>query len=278
MPEPKVSPPVRRGGAFTLVELLVVIGIIALLLALLLPVLGRAHRYAKTVACLSNLRQLGMAFNIYVAENKGRTMQVIGITYGHGPLALEPLLVRDNVNEDCGVMFCPEATEYNLAGMRNFGVFDSCLGTAFTAWGEKWVKPPPGEREGIKGSSYGLNGWVSQSKGMGYGNSEHGTPFISATAKQAERVPLFADAVYSQGIPFPTDPPPPSVLNPLPNGWGDTLWGKSMQMFCIARHGRAINVVFLDGHASTVPLPELWKLKWSSDYIPPEGNVVLPEN
>src|SRR5256885_15316242 len=58
--------------AFTLVELLVVIGIIALLLAILLPVVSRARESANRVACLSNLRQLATAALGYAGENHQR--------------------------------------------------------------------------------------------------------------------------------------------------------------------------------------------------------------
>lgn len=66
---PAARPAKRR--AFTLVELLVVIGIIALLISILLPALNSARTSAKLVKCASNLHNLGTALNVYASSNRG---------------------------------------------------------------------------------------------------------------------------------------------------------------------------------------------------------------
>jgi len=61
-----------RKSGFTLVELLVVVAIIALLVSILLPTLGKAKEQAKIVSCMSNLRSLGLSFAFYINENNDR--------------------------------------------------------------------------------------------------------------------------------------------------------------------------------------------------------------
>lgn len=117
------NPCCRRGRrrAFTLVELLVVIGIIAILISILLPVVSKARQQANTTACMSNLKSIGQAIEIYASQQDGLMPLIMERQYNFAlqPTHLVPLgtggghgrmwagLLRDVVKVPVNLFQCP---------------------------------------------------------------------------------------------------------------------------------------------------------------------------
>lgn len=102
----------KNKAAFTLIELLVVISIIAVLMAIMMPALSRAREQARAVNCKNNLKQLGVAIQMYSQTNDG--LAPATIKYSDTNMKMWEVILRENSSfmEDYSLFECPSEKEY----------------------------------------------------------------------------------------------------------------------------------------------------------------------
>jgi prepilin-type N-terminal cleavage/methylation domain-containing protein len=115
--------------AFTLIELLVVISIISLLIAILLPSLSKARQASRRIACLSNMRQMGLAINTYVTDN-GDELPTSGDS---GSCSWPAKVFYSNVPTN--LFICPSdktggKSSYSITGVGTNYVYKQLTGTS----------------------------------------------------------------------------------------------------------------------------------------------------
>jgi len=242
----------RYRRAFTLVELLVVISIIALLVAILLPALNKARKQAKKVVCQAHLHQWGLIFTIFHDDNDyytigGARNPESQATPGSGEGLPGPECWVETLQDyysQKDFRFCPEAEQDE----------DSPYGDRNTAWNYGWIA-------GVEWSaSYGINEWVyNPDPGVVtlWGRTVEGRVFTTPDVAGASNIPLFLDCVHIGSLPEDGNNLPPQFdMNPH---YTESL----MAHYVMDRHGNGtINGLFLDTSARSIGLKELWTLKW----------------
>ena len=250
----------QKQRAFTLVELLVVIGIIGLLVSILLPALSKARNSAKTIACLSNLRQLGQATAMYIAESK-QYLPYPTTTLGEECLwfnALDPYL-QDLENN---------SARTGVAAGRNYKRYKQC---------EVYDSFDGGKNAGAQDTTKEFSRTYKMNSML-----RHNNPYSQARiteVKQTSEVVYIGDGVSMD------------LTGPIDSQWENGQFSMEVNDKTEAnpalRHNGGANILFVDGHAANTVLKTISKnlrspqnsivvKSWESEFVNSSGQPVEP--
>ena len=210
----------RKKQAFTLIELLVVIAIIAIIAAILFPVFQKVRENARRAACLSNLKQLAMAFTQYTQDNDER---MPGATDGG----------NGGASVSGGWMFFK-----TFDAPPDPGTFDPAQGGIYSYVKSKAVYVCPDDSPGQSaGDSYAINSCVTDTHTGLQPNPGKALAAFDAPASFA----LLTEEAFSNGSPFDS-------LGGGTSTDDGILWYVDSGNVLSTRHNGGSDVAFIDGH------------------------------
>lgn len=269
-----------RAG-FTVVELLVVVGVTATLASLLLPAVSKAKEKARSIQCLSNQRQILMGHRLALDEDPGDRLDEVAVAEWY----------LDTTGSIENGWICPDAPikreRFDSSGLTAQGYVDSA-----------WVYPvAPGPsfsldvpsnrpiRRRVRGGSYTLNGHLFFTDRLFPGSTGLGERrfFSESRIEQPSATPLLGDGVMGVDAPLFNQ----RFVAPPTWVYGAPITGDAhaLGVWAVARHGNrpsslprkwedkqplpgSVNLGYFDGHVELVPLEELWQRRWHYGYEP----------
>ena len=256
--------------AFTLVELLVVIGIIAVLVSILFPAFGIVREASRTIKCASNLKQIGLALLAYSNDNHGglinSAVDTGGITYPGGLFWSNELVAGGYMKVATGAVAdgnsafnCPDGIDQEISRSNNAGF--GALSPRDAVNQQFVLNPSPTAAEAVK-TWYALNSVCTDNlNGGDLPGGSHDAPFVWIDAQDGNVDTAMAATEYRRNISLIWDP---SHLVMAFDGnawnWNDVAGSTGFSARISGRHGAPanhgkdgqFNCLFFDGHVNVL--------------------------